>query len=97
MAKGYATVGTKDGSDEQKGVSLRKTCMTGIRSAGFFTKPQGTTIAGNPSTEGTFRYKENKNGKEEFAARNSIQNRRQSQAPNLQIHLREQQPMPGKN
>ena len=85
--KAYAaTVGTKDGGgtvstgedDMYSGaVNLRKTCLTGIRSAGFFSRTQGTTNVGTSSnTEGTFRYKETKNGKEEFASRNSLQNRR---------------------
>lgn len=43
--------------------------MTGIRSAGFFSRTQGTTNVGSSATEGTFRYPETKNGKEEFAAR----------------------------
>ena len=87
--KAYAaTVATKDGAgggtlvstgeDTNSGaVNLRKTCLTGIRSAGFFSRTQGTTNVGTSSnTEGTFRYKETKNGKEEFASRNSLQNRR---------------------
>ena len=34
----YATLGAKKGLDEYECVNLKKTCMTGIRSAGFFTQ-----------------------------------------------------------
>ena len=88
--KGYATVATKDGghsiavddSYSATAVNLKKTSMTGIRSAGFFSRTQGSTNVGgfSSNTEGTFRFKETKNGKEEFASRNSLQNRRSLQA-----------------
>ena len=87
---GYATTATKDGvastgsmigEDTYSGaVNLKKTSLTGIRSAGFFSRTQGTTNIGGTTTnhtEGTFRYRETaKNAKEEFASRKSLQNRR---------------------
>lgn len=70
-------------------VDLKKTCMTGIRSAGFFSQTQGgSTNAGTDS--GTFMHNETRSkdaGKEEFIARGTLQKKRSGRETGTSINV----------